>query len=194
MTPLLTGVFASQISGHLDTFTPTGSYDAIASYTVGASSVSEIIFSGIPSGYKHLQIRAIARTNRSDYETTFIFRFNGNSSSIYSYHRLIGDGSGSSTSASGGGSGPESYLYAGATGTSTSAFGASIWDILDYNSNTKTKTVRYLGGNDYNGGGRINLGSGGWFSTDPINSIRITTDGGFNFTQYTQFALYGVKG
>jgi hypothetical protein len=194
MTPLLTGVFASQISGQLTPpFTPTGSYDFLASYTVPSGGVSSVTFDGIPSTYSHLQIRAIGRGGNADVQTTYTLRFNGDSSSSYSYHRLIGTGS--SASSSGGGSSAEIYLYNGLGGTSagTNIFGTSIWDILDYASTVKNKTVKYLGGIDNNGSGGIGLGSGAWFNTSAVSSIRLATDGGSNITQFSQFSLYGVK-
>ena len=56
MSPL-PGIYASQISGH--TFVPSGAYDALASVTIPAGqTATSIVFAGIPSGYKHLQIRA----------------------------------------------------------------------------------------------------------------------------------------
>jgi len=58
MSPIL-GIYASQITGHLNPFTPTGSYDALASYTVPSGGASTITFAGIPTGgqYTHLQLR-----------------------------------------------------------------------------------------------------------------------------------------
>lgn len=188
MSPVL-GIWASQgrVAGT--------SFESISTVTVGAGGASSIDFTSIPGTYTHLQIRGIARTNRSDNsETTFALRFNSDGGSNYAYHRLIGDGS--SASASGAGSSSYAYLYAGAAGAQagTNTFGASIWDILDYTSTAKNKTVRYLGGLDNNGSGRITLGSGLWLNnTTAISSIAITTDGSYNFTQYSTFALYGIR-
>ena len=47
---------------------PVGAYDALATVTVGSGGVSSITFAGIPTGYKHLQIRQIAKsTNTGGY-------------------------------------------------------------------------------------------------------------------------------
>jgi hypothetical protein len=167
-------------------------YELIERVNVGASAVSNITFSSIPSTYKHLQIRASVKTDRSDTETTFTLRLNSDSGNNYSYHRLIGDGS--SASSSGGGAGPFIYLYSGAAGNGGNYFGLSAWDILDYTNTNKNTTVRYLGGHDTNGAGRVTLGSGAWYNTSAVSTIQINTDGGFNFTQYSSFALYGIKG
>jgi hypothetical protein len=65
MTPLLTGVFASQISGHLTPpYTLTGNYDALGTVTVPSGGLSSVTFAGIPqTGYSHLQVRIMAVTN-----------------------------------------------------------------------------------------------------------------------------------
>ena len=190
MTPLSLGIFASANLSAAAT-----SFESIATVTVGSGSSSSITFTSIPNTFSHLQLRAIARTDRSgENETTMTIRFNSDTGNNYSYHRLIGDGS--SASADAGSSSPFIYFYAGASATSASAntFGVSVWDILDYNSTVKNKTVRYLAGMDTNGAGRVTLQGGAWYNnTTAISSITIATDGSHNFTQYTQFALYGCK-
>jgi hypothetical protein len=74
-------------------------------------------------------------------------------------------------------------------------FSASIVDILDYANTSKYKTIRVLAGADVNNqtGTTFGLSSGSWRSTSAVTSITIGTSG-FNFAQYTQFALYGIKG
>jgi hypothetical protein len=67
-------------------------------------------------------------------------------------------------------------------------------DILDYTSTNKNKTVRSLGGFDRNGGGIITLSSSLWFKTpEAITSIRLKPQSS-SWTQYSSFALYGIKG
>lgn len=176
-------------------FTPTGSYDALATYTVGAGGVSEIIFSGLPTGgqYTHLQIRGIVRTTAAVSFDAIGLRFNGDTSSTYTLHTLFGNGSSATAFAST--PTTEAYLDKGAGASLTSGiFAGIVCDILDYSSNTKFKTTRSLGGADANGSGVIHLTSGLWRSTDPINSLRLFSTQGGNLAQYSQFALYGVKG
>ena len=55
----------------------------------------------------------------------------------------------------------------------------------------KYKTVRTLNGTDSNGSGQITLVSGGYRSTSAITTVAINSGG--TFTQYSHFALYGVK-
>ena len=97
-------------------------------------------------------------------------------------------------------------MYAGANSTysrciierganaNSSGFGAIVVDILDYTSTTKNKTVRSIGGLDNNGGGQMYINSSLWYATPAaITQIDITPELG-NFAQYSQFALYGIKG
>jgi hypothetical protein len=85
-------------------------------------------------------------------------------------------------------------------GTTTGGtFGVSIIDILDYANTNKYKTFRNLNGNDINGtiasvGGYISLLSGLWMKTNAITSLKFAPVNGTTFTQYSQFALYAVKG
>ena len=118
---------------------------------------------------------------------------NNDSGSNYAIHALRGDGN--TATAFGYASQPSITLYGGGIGNATSSiFGGFITDILDYTTN-KNKTVRTLAGNDSNGVGvnHISLSSGVWLSTNAINSLTITAASGGNFTQYSQFSLYGVK-
>lgn len=170
-------------------------YESIATTTVGAGGTSTITFSSIPQTYKHLQIRAIAKSTRTSSEqATYKFTFNGDTGANYTYHRLYGEGA--SVVSSGGGGVNEGYLYWGITTNDTSnTFGASVWDILDYTNTNKNTTVRYFGGLDTNTTANgIGIGSSAWLNTSAVSSISIGIDNSFNFTQYSSFALYGIKG
>ena len=169
----------------------TNSYESIATTTV-STPVSSVTFSSIPSTYKHLQIRAITRGSAS---ATDGWNANFNSdtgSNYYILHVLYGNGS--SAGAYAGGTFTEVQL-GDIVGSSTTAnsFSASVTDILDYQDTNKNKTVRTIYGFDLNGSGTAALASGLWMNTSAINSINLTVNSG-NFAQYSQFALYGIKG
>lgn len=187
----LPGIYASQISGHL--FSPSGAYDSLASVTLSATTAS-VIFAGIPSGYKHLQIRFISRTTvaSTGFDDTLV-QFNGDTGANYAFHRLMGDGS--TVTAVGLTGYPNIYISGSSVrGNSMSnAYGATILDILDYSSSVKNKVTRALDGVDINGSGEIHLMSGLWLSTSPITSITLTAESSHSFAQYSTFALYGVK-
>ena len=171
------------------------SYESIATTTVGTGGQATISFTSIPSTYKHLQIRAIAKSNWSGNAVSYAMTLNGDSAANYSYHELYGSGS----AASAGGSASTSYMYAGVIlGNSTAnAFGAGVIDILDYADTNKYKTSRTLTGADINGtGGYVELMSSSWRSTSAVSSITLSLISGYGtlFSQYSSFALYGIKG
>lgn len=170
------------------------SYESIATVTVGSGGAANIEFTSIPGTYTHLQIRGIGRTARSaQVGDPLLFTFNSDTGSNYNYHYLQGDGSGVSVGASTSQSNIWIYRATGA-GATASVFGTVVVDILDYKDTNKFKTVRGLGGVDNNGSGDISLSSGAWRSTAAISTIAINNFSATNFQQYSQFALYGIKG
>jgi hypothetical protein len=184
--PIL-GIIASQNYPRI-----TNSYESIATITVGSGGQATAEFTSIPSTYKHLQLRAIARTNFAAASIAFHLQFNSVTGTNYSSHELTGNGTSAAATASTSTSFP---VLGDITGSSATAniFGAVVLDILDYTSTSKNKTVRSLSGNDRNGSGKLGLYSGLWFSTPAaISSIQIIPGAG-DFIQHTQFALYGIR-
>ena len=189
--PIL-GVTASSISGHL--FTDTGVMFPIGMVSVGSAGASTVSFSSIPSTYKHLQVRALIRGTASASAINAGVQFNSDTGSNYSYHELYANGT--SAQAGGGATQTKFYLHGNAPAATALAnsFGVAVMDILDYTNTSKYKTARCLNGMDVNGsGGYILVDSGNWQNTNAISSIQITPNSG-NFAQYSQFALYGIKG
>jgi hypothetical protein len=168
-----------------------GDYESIETYTL-ASSQATISFTGIPSTYKHLQLRIMGRTTRtSDTQNSFIYTFNGSSSGYGYTHRLYGNGSVASADAPLGST--YSFGCAMATdGSASNVMGVAIMDILDYANVNKYKTTRILGGNDQNGSGEIHSNSGLWQNSNAINRIDLSVDS-FNWAAKTTIALYGIK-
>jgi hypothetical protein len=174
-------------------FELVGSYDSLATVTLSAAT-SSVTFAGIPSGYKHLQIRFIARTARASFpDDNMAMQLNANTGSSYAWHQLSGDGS----SATAGASTTTTDLRVGrVTGATAAAgnFGTGIIDILDYDNTNKFRTIRTLSGNEFNGSGTITFFSGLYQSTVAVTSIKLFSQTGANdFAANTTFALYGVK-
>ena len=67
----------------------------MATYTVGSGGLSEVTFSGLPTGgqYQHLQIRYISRCTTGGNSGNGKMRMNADTGSNYSCHLLWGDGS-----------------------------------------------------------------------------------------------------
>lgn len=170
----------------------TTAYESIATVTVGAGGSSSIAFTSIPSTYKHLQVRWLARGAASAGSDVISLAVNGDSGANYSFHRLYGDGS----SVTANGYASQTYIIGGDMPAATAGanmFAGGVMDILDYANTSKYKTTRLLDGRDQNGSGFIWFNSGLWQNTNAVTSLTFTAQNG-NYAQYTQFALYGVKG
>jgi len=174
-------------------------YESVATITVGSGGAANVEFTSIPSTYTHLQVCYTAQSNRGTYGRDIVLlNINGDTGTNYSTHRLNGDGSsvgtGNETSAT--------RIFAGACGTSTAGtyfFGNGVVDILDYTNTNKYKTTRALGAIDHNGtvggaGGETVFHSGSWRNTNAITSLKFYPSAGTLFSQYSIFALYGIKG
>jgi len=172
----------------------TNSYESIATVSVGSTSVADVTFSSIPSTFKHLQIRYLAKSARSGNTLDELnLRFNSDTGNNYAEHSVFGTGSVAAVGANTSQSNIE--LGQGWLGTTTagSQFGVGVVDILDYTNTSKNTTVRVLGGLDMNGSGRVGLGSGLWMNTSAVTSITLYAQNA-NLVQYSSFALYGIKG
>ena len=169
---------------------PQGAYDALSTVTLSANTTS-VTVAGIPSGYKHLQIRMITRVGTGS-GTSFSgisLLCNEDAGSNYTYHRIIGNGS----SASADGSGTFNYIiagYAAQNGLLAGNFSSTILDVLDYSSTAKNKTFRILSGYDNNGSGSIIFGSGVWLNTSAISTLTLKD---VTFGINSQFTLYGIR-
>lgn len=174
-----------------------GGFDALATVTVAAATTSSAItFAGIPQTYKNLKVIGKVRTDRtgSGYDW-FTVRFNEDAGSNYSFHISMGQGTASYTY----GTGSATSSYVGAlTQASLGAdfYGVSLTDIIEYNSNSKNKTIKTFYGHEANTGNtesHVGTISGAWYNTNPISSMTFLPPSGYNFSAGTKFELYGVK-
>jgi hypothetical protein len=167
-------------------------YESIATVTVGSGGSSSVSFTSIPSTYQHLQVRVLAKQTGTGTDQPLLFRVNSATGS-YAVHNLRGNGS----SALALGSINEAdifYQTQMATGSMASEiYSAFIIDLLDYSNTNKFKTIRGLGGFDANGSGTIALNSSLYQSTSAISTITFAPNSG-NLSQFSSFALYGIKG
>ena len=185
MSPIL-GIYASA------NFRLPPSYESIATVTVGSGGSANVEFTGISADYTHLQIRGILRESTGGYDQLYL-QINSDTGNNYAKHALYGDGS---TVTATGNATQNHISVAALPGSSQTAsvFGGSVIDILDYKNTNKYKTVRSLAGVDANGSGYAWFSSGLWQNTNAITSIKIYSSSAANLAQYSQFALYGIKG
>lgn len=190
MSPILgaRGGLSASAYGFTSSVLVPGDYESIATAIVGSGGAPSVTFNTIPSTYKHLQIRAIAKAVNND--QGYFLQINGDTAANYNTHYMFGTGSGTPTSASN-----NTWGGIDVAVTSSSNFSGMVIDILDYSDINKNKTVRTLSGNDNNGSGYIFFSSGLWRNTAAITSLTIRELlGGGNITEYSSFALYGIKG
>lgn len=187
--PIL-GIFASSklVAG--------ASYESIATTTVGSGGTASITFSSIPSTYTHLQVRGILQSARATFSRDeYKITINSDTGNNYSSHNIIGDGS----SLGAGNETSRAYILSQDTVGANGWWGATVVDFLDYKNTNKNKTVRILAGLDTNGAGvssangAMTFSSGLWQNTSAITSITFTATSA-NWNQYSQLALYGIKG
>lgn len=186
MSPILGVTASSKLS--IAPWEPQGAYDALSTVTVG-TAVSTITFAGIPTGYKHLQVRGIVLSSSAN--NGVAARFNSDSGANYSLHGIEGNGTAAPTAY---GVANTQNVNIGYTGDASYP-GTFVCDILDYSNITKSKTIRAISGNDANATGTryVTLLSGRYAPLTAINSITLTHGGAVNFNQHSQFTLYGVR-
>jgi hypothetical protein len=189
------------LAGNTAYVEPILAYESIATVTVGSGGSSSIEFTSIPNTYKHLEIRGILRDNRSIGSNIFwsdLLVQCGNGSidtgNNYSMHRLYADGSSV-------GSGAQTTYSSIAWWDcvpntqyiAANIFNGTIITILDYANTNKYKTFRGIMGWEANTvQSKMQMGSGLWMNTSAITNIKIATSA--TLQQYSQLALYGIKG
>tara|TARA_R110000868_G_scaffold400141_2_gene674352 strand:+ start:10655 stop:11227 length:573 start_codon:yes stop_codon:yes gene_type:complete len=187
MSFMLLGILNSQAAGG-----GGGTDFDLLETTTLTTTASTVTFSGLgsyASEYDHLQIRFVAKTNRSGSVDIVIMTLNGDTGSNYSWHSLGGNGSAVESTA---GSSQVKINTVGVTAASATsgAMGAGVLDILDFANTSKNTTVRGLGGE---GLYDVRLISGAWYNTAAVTSITLDQNIGTTFNSTSRFSLYGIK-
>jgi hypothetical protein len=161
-----------------------GDYESIATVTVGAGGSSSISFSSIAGTYKHLQVRCMYNTITNPDNIGMTINGSVTPSRV---HLLFGNGTSAVSDNT------TSNLFTIQAGASSTTMYGMVIDLLDYTNTNKNKTLRALGGGDFNGSGVVWLSSALYATTSAVTSLTLQGNGGQSFTQYSSFALYGVK-
>jgi hypothetical protein len=174
----LIGSFAASLAG----------YNSIATVSYPSGSGGTASFTSIPTGYRHLQIRAFTRDTASGTTAQWTLRFNGDTATNYNYAGMFHTGTGSIT---GDLANNQSQIVSDHPGSSTTPFGVTIIDIFDVNQTNKFKAVNFSSGFSNAGStARLFTMSGTWRSTSAISSITFAPQTAF--AQYSHIALYGI--
>lgn len=166
--------------------------DDLITQTVLGSSAASITFDVstlAAQGYKHLQIRYVARSAYGSGEDGLLLRFNSDASNTYAVHIL--EGRGASVGSYNGI--PRTSVFMGAvmgnTGTA-SVFSAGVVDIVDA-FGFKNKTVRTFTG--MTGNNYVALNSSLWPQTTSPTAISVFCGNG-DLVTGSRFSLYASKG
>lgn len=184
------GVIDSAKSGNL----LVGAYEFIGTATVVGGSTSQVTIN-IPSTYKHLQVRHMARSNRPNTNGPSWCCPNNDTNTanyitqyFYSFQ--------TSNAVGAGWSGSEGGIALNSAGNTASAgiFGYGVTTIFDYNSTSKIKTYVTNSGlsNNYNGDEVSGTFGGAWKGTAAITRLDFypfTTP----FSANSTFSVYGIK-
>jgi hypothetical protein len=171
-------------------------FESIATQIASGSSTT-ITFSGIPSGYKYLQLHHYFALTSTDSELSM--RFNSDSGSNYTASQMYGYGTNSGgvstyTDSSVGVANLRGPVW---FGNSSSGFVSSITHIYDYSATDKVKTHHTITGGSVDSAGSVQgvfSRMGLWDnSSTAVTSITLTSNGG-NILSGSHFALYGIKG
>jgi hypothetical protein len=192
-------IYGSMLAGNTAYELP-GDYQSIATVSVGSGGASTVEFTSIPSTYTHLQLRFIARTNRSTYnvDELYIYCNNDTSASNYAGHNVQPNNNNFPGTVNTGGAANFATPYYVGANNGNAPFGGWVIDYLDYTNTSKYKTIRGLGGADSNGdvAGFCTVpmfNSSLWKNTNAITSIKINIGFGSSLNQYSHFALYGIR-
>lgn len=155
-------------------------YNALASVTL-TSPQSNVTFGNIPAEYKDLRL-IVNGVGTS--EINIQLQFNGDSGGNYSQVNIRGFGASQIASSS---TTTSSIVSNYSTGLQPSSRAVNIYDIMDYSSTNKHKSVLVHATHS----DELDLLAARWASTVAITSIAVLS--GANFAANSTFTLYGVK-
>ena len=170
--------------------------EVILAEEVLTSTQASISFTsgGAWGNYEHLQIRAVARSNRpAQVSSIFDLQLNSDTTASYAWHLMSGNGSAVRTDA--GSSQNQARMGRSPAATSVSdGFSGLIIDILDINNANKNTTLRSLQGwttqaEEFD---QVGLFSGLWMNTSQVTAINIIDRFG-SFVAGSRFTLIGLK-
>ena len=165
------------------------SFDALYSWNNNNGSGQTIDFTSIDQTYRHLQVRLQVQQNAGQ---GILIRFNGDTGNNYGNYWIN-----ASTGSKGA---PDSWInpfpQSVPDPSQNNEYAFAIVDIHDYSQTDKIKTVFIRQSQVRSSGGRGNSYSGHfWASTSAITSLQLVQNNpSFNFTQYSQATIYGIKG
>ena len=157
---------------------PVSTYVALATTTLGASA-SSVTFSSIPASYRDLTLVI----NGASSGTSMVgLRFNGDTTTAYSYVLMLGTGSTTDSASA-------SSQDEGRIGVFWSTPNVLTSQIQDYSATDKHKTILSRANNTSN---RVSATATRWGNTDAIHTVAVVNEVSA-FTIGTTLSLYGIE-
>lgn len=155
-------------------------YHPLASVAL-TSTQATVTFNNVPAGYRDLRL-VVNATGTS--EINIQLQINGDGTSSYAQVNMRGFGGSSIASSS---TTTSSIVSNYSTGLQPSSRAVNIYDIMDYSSTSKHKSVlvQALHGDE------VTLLAARWVNTSAITSVSVLS--GATFAVGSTFTLYGVK-
>ena len=164
-------------------------YTPIASITLGATALS-VTFSSIPQTYTDLIIIVNAKnTNNSESTKSCFLRFNGDSTSLYSYTWIDGNGSSASSNRDSGANRAYYGEIVNSYNVNASNFSQFNININNYSNTTTHKTFLSRSSNLF----YPSLVCGLYRSTSAITSVQLLIQDTDQFVVGSTFNLYGIQ-
>lgn len=159
---------------------PTATYIPLATTTL-TGAATEIIFDSLPSTFRDL---VIVMNGTTSVTGGIGIRFNSDSGNNYSYTMMDGYGSGGGSSFT---SASDNSINTGVMSTGQSKV---IWQVMDYSTSNKNKSV--LIRTNEPGAWGVRAAVGRWANTNPITNVRIVRIGSHTISAGTTIAVYGI--
>lgn len=183
------GTSAASAASNSVTPAQPGVFDQLGTTTLsGANTYS---FTGIPSSYKHLQVRGAFKTTSAGQNVRYQY-WNGTASAQIDYMSLYG-AAGTVGQGNGANAGFVDTVTGSGPGTSNAFNAVFMLDILNYASTSIFKTASEKGGTATNGGEGNTSGqslSQYRYTSNAVNRFTFYTPN--TFTSVTQISLYGI--
>lgn len=167
----------------------------LISEEVLASSATEVVFDSLPTGYQHLMVEVLARSNRSGASTAIRMQLNDDTGTNYSWARTGRHSAGTDVAGEGRNT---AYAEAGAMAaadTDAGEAGAYTLTVKNYR-NSSFYTYYDSMGNHGNAGATDDVENryigGVWLNTAAVTKIRLYPSAD-DFVTGSMFRLYGVK-
>ena len=168
-------------------------YVKIASNTLGSNTAS-VVFSSIPSTYTDLLLKFSVRTSETGFTNDQMrIRYNGQSTSLYSYTYLRGDGS--SVVAYGPGGTETGMLIALVNSSASTANVYSNGEIYipNYLSSAQKPSSLFTAMEQNNASALLTATAGLGTATTALSSITFYCTNGSDFLTTSSFYLYGIS-